>query len=83
MSVGEGHNCHDRSCSSFSRRGRQQRSIIGVELVEKSMANTAELKLKKKVVLRQECRKAQPVLLQRRRWLPAERDPLQRGEEVF
>jgi hypothetical protein len=44
---------------------------------------TAELKLKKKVVLRQECRKAQPVLLQKRRWLPAERDPLQRGEEVF
>jgi hypothetical protein len=32
---------------------------------------------------RQECRKAQPVLLQRRRWLSAERDPLQRGEEVF
>jgi hypothetical protein len=44
---------------------------------------TAELKLKKKVVLRQECRKAQPVLLQRKRWLPVEKDPLQRGEGVF
>jgi hypothetical protein len=47
------------------------------------VVSTAELKLKKKVVLRQECRKAQPVLLQRKRWLPAEKDPLQRGEDVF
>jgi hypothetical protein len=44
---------------------------------------TAELKLKKKVVLRQESRMAQPVLLQRKRWLLAGTDPLQRGEEVF
>ncbi|KAB5516118.1 hypothetical protein DKX38_026766 [Salix brachista] len=37
--------------------------------------------LKKRIDLRQGCRKAQPVLLQGRRWLPAERDPFQRGEE--
>jgi hypothetical protein len=43
----------------------------------------AELKLKKKVVLWQENRMAQPVLLQRKRWLSAGKDPLQRGEEVF
>jgi hypothetical protein len=44
---------------------------------------TAELKLKKKVVLRQESRMAQPVQLQRKIWLSAGKDPLQKGEEVF
>jgi hypothetical protein len=37
---------------------------------------------KKRIDLRQECRRAQPVLRQGRRWLPAERDPFQRGGEV-